>query len=166
GTDLTRETHDFRWLAFAVLGRREPIEQAAPDHEPNAQRSVEPPWQKQHRPDAHKAKRAGFTGRQRDPVHREPALARERLYAVVIPPTAGPPDCDDCIRAFGGHGHAKATAAVVKPSRAASALDVSCHQTSGRADDATTAHRDNADARFAHRHARNASGRKGSKVGE
>src|SRR6476646_3356297 len=166
GTDLAREGHRLRRLVFTVLGRREPIEQSPPGHEPDAERGVEPSRQKQYGPDADKTKRAGFTGRQRDAVHCEPPFSRERLHAVVVTPAAGSADCDNCIRAFGSHGDTKPPAAVVQSCRAASALDVSRHQTRRGVDDPAAAYGNNADARFPHRYARNAGCGKCGKISE
>src|SRR6478672_1774042 len=166
GTDLARERHRLCRLAFTALGRREPIEQAAPGHEPDAERGVEPSRQKQYGADADKTKRTGFTRRQRDAVHCEPPFSRERLHAVVVTPAAGPPDCDNCIRAFGGHGDTEPPAAVVQSCCAASALDVSRHQTRRGVDDPATTHGNNANARLAHRYARNAGCGKCGKISE
>src|SRR5262249_20125244 len=70
----------------------------------------------------------------------------------------------NCVRAFGSYRYTEPSAAVVKSSRPAAALDIHCHQACRGADDAAAAHGQNANARFAYRYARNASGGKGGDV--
>src|SRR5262245_25346161 len=155
-TDLARQRQGFARFVFPTLGGGKPIEQSSPHHEPYADRGIETSRQQQDRSGADEAERRSFPWREGEAVHAKLPLSRENLHAVVITSAACSTDRNNRIRGIGGHGNVETASTLVQPCRAAPSIDVCRDHPRRSADDAAAAHRQNANARFAHLNACNA----------
>ena len=96
----------------------------------------------------------------------EPAFTDEGLHAAIIAPASRTSNRDNRVRTFRSHRNIETAATVVEPRNAAAALDIRRHQAGRGIDDAAAAHRQNTNARFAHRDARDAGSGKGREIGD
>src|SRR6185312_17331027 len=91
--DLAREGERFgRFFYFFEPG--ETVEHVAAVQQPDRERGIHASGQQQHRPRADEAERRGFAWRERDPVHRDAAGAREGGHALVVTAASGAADQD------------------------------------------------------------------------
>ena len=89
-----RESSGFgRGLLGGVAGK--PRQQPSSEHQPNRQRRIEPAGQDEDGPRPNETEGRGLARREGDPMRLDPADARQRVHARVVPTAAGAADGDD-----------------------------------------------------------------------
>ncbi len=96
----------------------------------------------------------------------EPTFSDEGLHAAIIASASRTSNRDYGVRTFRSHRDVETTTTIVEPCNASTALDIRRHQSGSGTDNAAASHRQNTNARFTHRDARNAGSGKSSEIGD